>query len=173
MAFRKLTIASTHRPTGTVVQEQENNLTLDFEPAVEEVVEVTKKPTIFDTIKAISATRPLTYQQIEEKRWPYEPFMVNRAFSLHEDTVKQAAVMNQHSQLGKAEQATYYIHSIRPRHRFASWPKLLSNPETAIIAKYYGMSSREAKLAAHIHTTEQVKVMQTVLDGGAGPSKFR
>ncbi len=173
MAFRKLTIASTHRPTGKVVQEQENNLTLDFEPVVEEVVEVTKKPTIFDTIKAVSATRPLTYRQIEEKRWPYEPFMVNRAFSLHEDAVKQAAVMNQHSQLGKAEQATYYIHSIRPRHRFATWPKLLSNPETAIIAKYYGMSSREAKLAAHIHTTEQVKVMQTVLDGGAGPSKFR
>ncbi len=166
--------ASTHRPIGKVVQVQENDLNLDFEPVVEETaVEVTKKPTIWNAINAISATRPLTYQQIEEKNWPYEPFMVNRAFSLHKDAVEQAAVMNQYSHLKEAEQATYYIRSIRPHSRFTEWPKLLSNPETAIIAKYYGMSLREAKLAADIHTTEQVKVMQAVLDGGAGPSKFR
>lgn len=156
-----------------MIAEQEPILTLDFEPVVEEAVEVTKKPNVFDTIKAISATRPLTYQQIEEKRCPYEPFIVNRAFSLHEDTVKQASVMNQRPQLEKSEQATYYIHSIRPRHRFKEWPKLLFDPEIAIIAKYYGMSPREAKLSAHIHTNEQVKVMRKVLDEGASPSKFR
>lgn len=149
MAIRKPPVASTQRPS-----EQ-------------------KGPTIFDTINALSTTRPLTYQDLVSENWPYEPFMINRAFSLSEDTVLAASEMNQRAHLDKDVQATYYVHALRPRRRFEKWPKLLDDPDVKIIAQYYGMSSREAKLHLHLHTKEQVNVMRQALSEGARPSRYR
>lgn len=133
----------------------------------------TKKASIFDTIKALSATRPLTYQDLQDANCPYEPFMVNRAFSLSEDTVLAASLMNERAHLDKDTQAMFYISALRPRRRFEKWPKLLDEPELAVIAKYYGMSRREARFFAHLHTTEQIRVMQEVVSEGALPSRMR
>lgn len=149
MSVRKPPVASTQRPA---------------EP---------KGPTIFDTINALSTTRPLTYQDLVSENWPYEPFMINRAFSLSEDTVLAASQMNQRSHLDKDVQATYYVHALRPRRRFEKWPKLLDDPDIKTIAHYYGMSLREAKLHLHLHTKEQVNVMRHMLSEGARPSRFR
>jgi len=132
-----------------------------------------KKPTIFDTINALSSTRPLRYQDIVERNLPYEPFMINRAFSLSQDTVLAAAQMNERPFLEKDVHATYYIHALRPRRRFEKWPKLLDDPEATIIAQYYGMTMREAKLHLRLHTKEQVNAMRRVLEDGARPSRYR
>lgn len=147
---RKPPVASTKRPSG--------------EP---------KKPTIFDTISALSSTRPLTYQNIVEQNWPYEPFLINRAFSLSEDTVLAAAQMNQRPTLSKDMHATYYIHSVRPRRRFEKWPKQLDDHEASILAQYYGMSLREAKLHLHLHTKETLHAMEKMLADGARPSRYK
>ena len=109
MTGRKPPLASSHRPT--------------TEP---------KKPTVFDTINALSATRPLTYQDIVEENWPYEPFMINRAFSLSEDTVLAASQMNERPYLDKDVHAAYYVHALRPRRRFEKWPKLLDDADAKI-----------------------------------------
>mgnify|MGYP003341806474 FL=1 len=150
MTGRKPPLASSHRPT--------------TEP---------KKPTVFDTINALSATRPLTYQDIVEENWPYEPFMINRAFSLSEDTVLAASQMNERPYLDKDVHAAYYVHALRPRRRFEKWPKLLDDADAKIISQYYGMSLREAKLHLRLHTKEQVNTMRRVLEEGARPSRFR
>lgn len=132
-----------------------------------------KKPTIFDTINAISSKRPLTYGDLQEQNLPYEPFMVNRAFSLSEDSVRLAALMNERSHLDKEMQATFYIHALRPRRRFEKWPKNFKDDDAAVIAAYYGMSLREAKLSVSLHTKEQYAVMREVLESGARPSRYR
>jgi len=142
--------------------------------------EVVKENLAFKAINALSSIRPLTYQDIVEENWPYEPFLINRAFSLSEDTVKAAAQMNEHPTLTKDMHAAYYIHSVRPRERFKrkadgttqKWPKLLDDPEVKIIAQYYGLSIREAKLHLHLHTKEQVNMMRRALEEGARPSRF-
>jgi hypothetical protein len=150
MAGRKPPIASTHRPNNE-----------------------SKKPTIFDTINALSSTRPLIYQDLVEENLPYEPFMINRAFSLSEDTVMAAAQMNERPYLDKDVHALYYVHALRPRRRFEKWPKLLDDPDAKVISHYYGMSLREAKLHLRLHTKEQVNSMRRVLEEGARPSRFR
>lgn len=137
------------------------------------MVKDAKKPTIFDTIKALSSTRPLTYQELQEGNCPYEPFMINRAFSLTEDTVMAASLINERPQLDKDMQAVFYIQTLRPRRRFEKWPKLEEDPEIQVIAQYYGISKREAKLSAHLHTKEQLSVMREVLADGALPSRIR
>ena len=135
--------------------------------------ETESKPTIFTTIKLLSETRPVTYQDIVEQNAPYEPFMINRAFSLSEDTVLAAALMNERSSLDADMQATFYIHTIRPRRRFEKWPKGLKDEEAELIAQYYGMSVREAKLSVNLHTKEQLREMREVLKDGARPSRFK
>lgn len=135
--------------------------------------EVDKKDTIFQTINALSSIRPLTYQDIVEENWRYEPFMINRAFSISEDTVLAASQMNERPYLDKDVHAAYYVHALRPRRRFEKWPKLATDASAKIIAQYYGMSVREAKLHLHLHTKEQVNVMRRVLEEGARPSRIR
>lgn len=129
------------------------------------------KPSPFGTIKAISETRPLTYQDLEEKDLPYEPFLVNRAFSLTQDTVLLAALMNERSFLDKDVQATFYIHTVRPRKRWEKWPKGIEDKEVRTVAQYYGMSMNEAKSTVGLHSPEQLEAMQKVLDSGATPKR--
>lgn len=132
-----------------------------------------KKKTIFDTINAVSSVRPLSYQDIQSQNLPYDAFMVNRAFSLSEDAVRAAALMNERPHLDKDMQATFYIHTLRPRRRFEKWPKGVTEEEIRLIADYYGMSPREAKLHANLHTKEQYAEMREVLEHGARPSRYR
>lgn len=132
-----------------------------------------KKKTFFDTVNTLSATRPLTYEDLVEQGLPYDSFMINRAFSLSEDAVLAASIMNQYAQLDKREQSAFYIHTLRPRRRFEKWPGKLSDPDTEIVARYYGMSPREAKLSANLHTKEELRAMRKVLEDGATPSRFR
>ncbi len=53
----------------------------------------------------------------------YVPFLVNRAFSLHPDTVHYAQDMNMYPDLDKKMQYHYYLHGVPARKRFAKWPK--------------------------------------------------
>jgi hypothetical protein len=132
-----------------------------------------KKKTVFDTIKALSGTRPLTYQDIHEQQLPYEPYLINRAFSLSEDAVRAAALMNERFHLDADMQATFYIHTLRARRRFEQWPKNAADEEARVIARYYGMSLREAKLHRNLHRKEDIAVMSRVVEDGARPSRYR
>lgn len=133
---------------------------------------MTKKQTIFTTIKALSETRPLEYSDILDQNMPYEPFMVNRAFSLSEDTTIAASIMNQCGHLDKDQQATFYIHTIRARRRFEKWPKTLDQDDVNTVAKYYGMSRREALLHVRQHSDDQLTAMRDVISQGAEPSRI-
>jgi len=130
------------------------------------------KNTTFTTIKAISETRPLTYKDLKDANAPYEPFLVNRAFSLSEDSALAASLMNLRGHLDADIQASFYIHALRPRRRFEKWPKSLEQDDVATIAKYYGMGRREATLHARLHTAEQITAMKEVLKLGAEPSRI-
>lgn len=171
MATRKPPIA--FKRSAAPVEDTVINLETGEQESVAVEEPAAKKHTIFQTINALSATRPLRYQDLVESNLPYEPFMINRAFSLSEDTVWAAAQMNERPHLDKDVHAAYYIHALRPRRRFETWPKLLDDPDAKVIAQYYGMSVREAKLHLRLHTKEQVNMMRHVLEEGARPSRFR
>lgn len=124
-----------------------------------------KKPSPFDTVNALSETRPLVYNDLMELGCSYDPFLINRAFSLHQDTVFVAALLNERSFLDKDVQATFLINTVRPRKRWAKWPKQSEDDKARIVADYYGMSLREAKLSVDLHTDEQIFEMKKLLDG--------
>lgn len=128
-------------------------------------------PTVFTTINHLSSVRPLKYANLVEQNMPYQKFLINRAFSLSEDTVMAASMMNERSGLDDDIQATFYIHAVRPRKRWEKWPKSISQDTIEIIAQYYGMSKREAKTVAELHTSEHISSMKAFLETGARPSR--
>ena len=125
-----------------------------------------QKPSPFGTIKAISETRPLTYQSLVDAGLPYETFLVNRAFSLTADTVLIAAMLNERSHLDADVQALFYINTIRPRKRWEKWPKGITDKRVTIVAKYYGISEREAKLSMSLHSEDQLSTMEKAISEG-------
>lgn len=131
---------------------------------------VPKKQTPFGAIKLITERRPLTLRDFDDV--PYDAFLTTRALSLTKDTVLVASMVNQRPQMDRDMQIAFYLSSIRPRRRYESWPKQLEDPETQLIAAYYGMSKREAAIQRGIHTTEQYTAMQKALEQREGrPSR--
>lgn len=115
-----------------------------------------EKPTPFVAIKAISETRPLTWADLTDQQLTYEPYLVNRAFSLSEDTTLIANLMNERSYLDKDIQFTFMVAAIRPKRRWNSWPKVTDEPEVELVARYYGMSAREARKITALHSPAQL-----------------
>lgn len=124
------------------------------------------KPSLFTTIRALSETRPLTYDDIVGEGWPYDTFMINRAFSLSQDTIILAAMMNERGRIDNAMHAAFYVATVRPRRRFETWPKELKDEEITLLVNYYGFSPREAKLHLGLHTEEQLTEMKHLLQDG-------
>jgi len=124
------------------------------------------KPTAFTTIRALSENRPLSYKDIRKEGWPYEAFLINRAFSLNPETIMMAAMMNERPNIDRDMHAAFYIATLRPRRRFESWPKELKDDEVKVLCDYYGMSPREARLHRGLHTVDQLTEMKRLLQDG-------
>ena len=124
-----------------------------------------KKPTPFDVINALSEIRPLTYNDLLEKG-PYDTFLINRSLSLSEDTTFIAAILNERSFLDKDVQANFIINTVRPRRRWSKWPKTVDKSKDQLVANYYGISLREAKLYSGLHSEKQLQEMSKILDTG-------
>jgi Bacteriophage clamp loader A subunit len=120
---------------------------------------------LFPIINAISVgDRSILDDPDLEKE--YIPFIVNRAFSYHEDSVLAANMMNERPFLEKRLQAAYFLNTLRTRKRFAKWLKNESDEDVAKVAEYYGCSYRHAKSLLALHTPEQLAVMDRRIDKG-------
>lgn len=79
--------------------------------------------TVFDVIKNINTIKDASKDTRENLLSVYDPFVVNKAFSLHLDTILYSNEMNINSHISKQMQYDYYMNSIRSRNRWAKWPK--------------------------------------------------
>jgi hypothetical protein len=108
----------------------------------------------FDIVNSISFTKECLL--IDEKE--YNAFLINRALSYHQDTAHVANEMNgRWDSIPPLSQYEYLRLSIRPRKRFSKWHKETKVPYAEDIAKFYGMSVREAKMSISALSEEQLK----------------
>ena len=80
---------------------------------------------------------------IEEKA--YQPFLINKALSYHQDSVFFANEMNVRGSMDNRLQYLFYLNTLRKRQRFSSWVKPYISKKLDVIKKYYQISTREAK----------------------------
>jgi hypothetical protein len=90
----------------------------------------------------------------------YQPFIINRAFSYHPDTVILANEMNRRSHLEKGAQNDYYHAIIRKRKRWSPWHKAPPVGDVEILKEVYGYSDRRATEAIAIIPKEELTKMK-------------
>ena len=95
----------------------------------------------------------------------YEPYIVNRALSQHNDILLYVNEMNRYSGLDKKMQYDFYINTLVAKKRpFQKWYKASESKDIQAIKEYFGYSSEKAKDALRILTPEQIDKIREVVD---------
>ena len=85
----------------------------------------------FDYVKSIN------HKQHEDDLSGYNPFLTNKCFAMHLDTVLLAEEMNQSHRLPPDLQYEFYYHAVRKGKRFGFPPKPSQEEHLSVITEYY------------------------------------
>ena len=96
----------------------------------------------------------------------YIPFLTNRAFAMHRDTVMLAEEMNQYHMLIPELQYEFYYHAVRRGKRFGFPPKPPEVNDLELIQNYFQYSRKKALEALEILTPEQIQEIKSKMDKG-------
>lgn len=114
------------------------------------------------TKKDITANSPDSDEVIKQ----YNPFIVNKAFSMWEDTILHANEMNRMHHLFKDAQYRYYLGALRSRKRFSKWHKAEKNADLDVIQEYFQCNRTTAKGYLKILTPENLKEINMRMNKG-------
>ena len=109
------------------------------------------KPSPFDYVKSIN------FKKYEYDLVGYVPFLTNRSFAMHIDTVMLAEQMNQFHKLSPELQYDFYYYAVRKGKRFGFPPKPEEVPNLELIQEYFGYSRQKAIEALRLLTTEDIR----------------
>lgn len=124
-----------------------------------------KKEDLFFIIDSISATKQhLMNEGLKESL--YKPYMVNKAFSYHADSIMHANEMNKRYHIPQKYQYEYLFQTIRKRKRFAKWHKKQEDETLKLIMEHYGVSMRKAEEYATILPKEEIQKIAKQLNKG-------
>lgn len=96
----------------------------------------------------------------------YNPFLVNKAMSYHQDAILHANLMNEYGFLDNKLQYEFLLNSLRKRKRFAKWHKKTEDVSLELIMEYFGYGRSEALQALRVLTDDQVAMIESFLDTG-------
>jgi hypothetical protein len=115
---------------------------------------VTEKPSPFLHVKALGETKEHTYN--DETKGFYVPFVINKAFAQHADTILYAQEMNcASSDLPTNMQYDFY-HAMVPRRKRYGWAKKDKAVETVAVAKFLKVSLKKAAQMKKIYNEKQI-----------------
>ena len=87
----------------------------------------------------------------------YIPFIINRQFSLFTDTIFHANEINKYSDMSKEAQFLYYFHSVKPKKRYAKWPKKNKTDNLQLVSDYFKVNYRKAASLLALLNEDQLK----------------
>ena len=96
----------------------------------------------------------------------YVPFLTNRAFAMHQDTVMLAEEMNQAHHLSPLLQYDFYYFAVRRGKRFGFPPKVQDSPNIQLIQEYFQYSAVKAEQALQLLSEEDIKAIRNKMDKG-------
>ncbi len=125
-----------------------------------------KKTNPFDFVKSVSFTkRNIMVDDISEKH--YQPFLVNKALSYHQDAVYFANEMNIRHGSDSRLQYLFYLNILRKRQRFSTWSKPYISKKIETIKEYYQVSTLKAKEYLEVLTDKQIRELKkSMIKGG-------
>jgi hypothetical protein len=98
----------------------------------------------FDFVKSVSYDKKdIMVDDVEEKA--YQPFLINKSLSYHEDSVFFTNEMNSDMVLDHRLQYLFFLNTLRKRQRFSQWSKPYVSKKLDTIKDYYQISTLKAK----------------------------
>ena len=98
----------------------------------------------FDFVKSVSYDKKdIMVDDIEEKA--YQPFLINKALSYHQDSVFLVNEMNIRHGTDNRLQYLFFINTLRKRKRFSKWHKPYESKKLDTVKNYFGISTQRAK----------------------------
>lgn len=136
--------------------------------AVENVPEspVKKLPSLFDFISDLSHDKLYLFEEGTEKN--YVPFMVNRGFSQHLDTVFIANELNKLSVQDKLMSHDFLFCVVPARKRYGKWAKDDKEHQDSIdlIKRHYHVNQKVAQLYLSLLSKEDIESIKKMYDVG-------
>ena len=118
------------------------------------------KTSPFDLVKSIN-NKTHTYDLSG-----YVPFLTNRAFAMHLDTILLSEEMNQYHQLSPQLQYDFYFHAVRQGRRFGFPHKPEEHQHLDVVMEYFSYSRQKAIEALRLLSLSDITEMVQSLDKG-------
>lgn len=96
----------------------------------------------------------------------YNPFLTNRAFAYHLDTILLAEEMNQAHNIGSELQYDFYYYSVRKGRRFGFPPKVEDDHNLGMVMEYYECSRQKALEYLQVLTLNDISDIISSMDKG-------
>lgn len=118
-----------------------------------------------DILTSLNKTKENLLAKDEKAEKSYVPFVINKCYSYHLDTLFQANFLNQMPFLDKKMQYEYYLNGITKKTRFCKWIKPQEIALEAIMG-YYGYSRTRAMEVMDILSESQLEAIKKAMDRG-------
>ena len=119
-----------------------------------------------DWLNSINQTKKNLIDEDPSLEKEYNPYIVNRIYSGHLDSVMFANEMNRYSFLPKKIQYDFYLNSLRSKKRFSPWLRKDKIKDLDYVKRYYGYSNEKAQQALKILTKEQLNFIRSKFEIG-------
>ena len=119
-----------------------------------------------DWLNSINRTKKNLIDEDPSLEKEYNPYIINRIYSGHLDSVMFANEMNRYSFLPKKIQYDFYLNSLRSKKRFSPWLRKDKIKDLDYVKRYYGYSNEKATQALRILSSEQIAFIRSKLEIG-------
>ena len=119
-----------------------------------------------DWLNSINQTKDNLIDEDPLLEREYAPYIVNRCFSGHLDTVLFSNEMNRYHFLPKKMQYDFLLNSLRKKKRFSPWLRQDKVKDLDYVKRYYGYSNEKEKQSLKILTKEQLAFIKSKFEIG-------
>ena len=119
-----------------------------------------------DWLNSINLTKKNLIDEDPSLEKEYNPYIINRIYSGHLDSVMFANEMNKYSFLSKKIQYDFYLNSLRSKKRFSPWLRKDKIKDLDYVKRYYGYSNEKAQQALKILTKQQLNFIRSKFETG-------
>ena len=117
-------------------------------------------------LNSINVTKKNLIDEDPDLEKEYVPYIINRCFSGHVDSVIFANELNKYPNLSKKLQYDFLLNSLRKKKRFSPWLRKDQIKNLDLIKQYYGYSNEKAKQVLNILTKEHLSFIRDRLEIG-------
>ena len=96
----------------------------------------------------------------------YVPYIINKCFSGHIDSLMFSNEMNINHHLDKKLQYDFLINILRTKKRFSPWLRKDTIKDLDYVKRYYGYNNEKAQQALRILTKEQINFIKSKFETG-------